>query len=694
MEERRDEDNTRMEERNLGTRTGRLEETRRGVEKMAVEEQESGTGTQASGVFGHWARKAKGGWDRVKKMLEGKKVVGRTDGVTVVLAEGQEGTVRMEMEDWKEGTEEDTVTVTIEQEDRKDTASCNSVGTSTSRTTRDVLDGLEIEERDVTLDNKLDEGRKRKREEDMPEKQKGLKGLPGWERRSKETKDDSRWKRTTVRWEKDDKGQMDRKEERVSIPIPESFDLGRERKGMEINNSNRLNNNFGTNREALFPGGKSVKQEGKNWLASFTKKGCVSCRNEDGKLSHRGRDGRPVTMLVGDESVPTVEGYTKEGKIEGQGDECVWVFKKEHMGLDEVSGVLRKINLDKRAADRQAGKRDHDFFLPNGSKLLVASYVHLRREGLDGYISDFIAMVRNVSGVTGRAAIEVLPVVPVVREGLDEVGRELITGVREWIRWISEKTERKSIEKLVWTGGREMSSVQGSTLIWRPSFLHRKTGGEDRKVDGLVMLTGDRIETRLHAAEGPREIERLKTGAGDKMETESAGSENVNRNESEVNGISIEGEFAFTKAVGEFLKEEVREGGYKRNYVLNVKEQLRMRTLREDEDERKLRVVLLGSSQLNRIGSEMEKKNKGKIEIVDRVRLEGAEMCVNMEKAKRVLEEHGDEVDVVLVAGPGNSLVVHGKEGERGFAGEREVRIMKKENGEEDWSVRYHLTDR
>jgi hypothetical protein len=162
-------------------------------------------------------------------------------------------------------------------------------------------------------------------------------------------------------------------------------------------------------------------------------------------------------MLVGDESVQTVVGYTKEGKVEGQGDECVWIFKKEHMGLDEVSAVLRKINLDKRAADRQAGKQDHDFFLPNGSKILVASYVHLRREGLDGYIGDFNAMVRNVNGVTGRAAIEVLPVVPVVREGLDVVGRELITGVREWIRWISEKTERKSIEKLIWTGGREMS---------------------------------------------------------------------------------------------------------------------------------------------------------------------------------------------------------------------------------------------
>ncbi len=32
------------------------------------------------------------------------------------------------------------------------------------------------------------------------------------------------------------------------------------------------------------------------------------------------------------------------------------------------------------------------------------------------------------------------------------------------------------------------------------------------------------------------------------------------------------------------MREEVRVGGYKGNYVLNVKEQLRMRTLREEED--------------------------------------------------------------------------------------------------------------
>jgi hypothetical protein len=41
------------------------------------------------------------------------------------------------------------------------------------------------------------------------------------------------------------------------------------------------------------------------------------------------------------------------------------------------------------------------FFPASGSKILVASYVHLRREGLDGYIADFNNMVRDVWGVTG-----------------------------------------------------------------------------------------------------------------------------------------------------------------------------------------------------------------------------------------------------------------------------------------------------
>ncbi len=47
---------------------------------------------------------------------------------------------------------------------------------------------------------------------------------------------------------------------------------------------------------------------------------------------------------------------------------------------------------------------------------MVASYVHLRREGLDGYIGDLNRKVWNMSEVTGKVGTEVLPVVPLVEE--------------------------------------------------------------------------------------------------------------------------------------------------------------------------------------------------------------------------------------------------------------------------------------
>ncbi len=35
----------------------------------------------------------------------------------------------------------------------------------------------------------------------------------------------------------------------------------------------------------------------------------------------------------------------------------------------------------------------------------------------------------------------------------------------------------------------------------------------------------------------------------------------------------------------------------------------------------------------------------------------------------------------------------HGKEGERGFEGERQIRIVKNRDGEDEWQVTYHMTD-
>ncbi len=131
-----------------------------------------------------------------------------------------------------------------------------------------------------------------------------MKGLPGWERKSNAVKDSERWKRKVVRWEKTAEGKFVRKECVERIPMPEEFDLGTEGKGLEMNNSGRLRNNFGINREALFSAGPGKKTEMRNWIASFTKAGCVSCRDENGHLNHKGRDGQPSVLIVGDEGTP------------------------------------------------------------------------------------------------------------------------------------------------------------------------------------------------------------------------------------------------------------------------------------------------------------------------------------------------------------------------------------------------------
>ena len=84
-------------------------------------------------------------------------------------------------------------------------------------------------------------------------------------------------------------------------------------------------------------------------------------------------------------------------------------------------------------------------------------YVHLRREGLEGYISDFNNMVKDIWTFTKDIGVEVLPYVPVVYKGIDSVGGELLAGVRNWIEWMAEQKGRESIGELGRTGRDEVS---------------------------------------------------------------------------------------------------------------------------------------------------------------------------------------------------------------------------------------------
>ncbi len=66
------------------------------------------------------------------------------------------------------------------------------------------------------------------------------------------------------------------------MELPEEYRIGLEKQGEKMNNSSRGRNGFGGNRKALFPKAGVEKGEDRNWLASFTKAGCIACRDENG----------------------------------------------------------------------------------------------------------------------------------------------------------------------------------------------------------------------------------------------------------------------------------------------------------------------------------------------------------------------------------------------------------------------------
>ncbi len=142
-------------------------------------------------------------------MMEGKKVV-RTEGgegkiMVVEKTDRSDEAVSMRLE-WDEEIMGGMIEVEEETEGIGETQDKDSVRSMASGVSKggggifEFMENVEIETRDSVLDDKVDEGRKRKREEEgKVSGKKGLSGLPGWERRSKSAREDERWKRTVPR---------------------------------------------------------------------------------------------------------------------------------------------------------------------------------------------------------------------------------------------------------------------------------------------------------------------------------------------------------------------------------------------------------------------------------------------------------------------------------------------------------------
>jgi len=550
-----------------------LEETRGAMKEMEVEgvrETPGGaTGSKRSKEKASTGGKVAQGVkekEEISELVKGMRVVeGGEQGVLqVVKGKGMLGEKEVKISEWlgefSGGIVVREEVVSTAESGRSEVCSNTSVGSVVEEEMFSFLENIEEEGRDEEADRILNEERKRKRGREDIGMSRGLLGTAGWEDRERREKGDERWSRVIEEGEQ---------EWREPLELPDEYRLGLEKRGEEINNSSKIRNGMGTNRRALFPKAGNERGEDKNWLASFNRAGCVACKNDEGMMNHRGRKGEPLVLVIGDEATPTVVGYTK-GVEEESG--CGWVLKKEHLRLGEVAGMLRRLNEDKKESDWEFGRRPHDFFLPNGSKILVGSYTHLRREGLDGYVEDFAQMVRDVWQVTGDIGVEVLPFVPVVYERLDKEGGLLLSGVKSWIKWWAGQAGRQELVRLSETAGRE-EEVEGDTVTMfvRPIAVmlkSREKEGTELGMKGnmVSVVKGSRRELRLREALPAKEIMRMTNGGELRKEGELESDEEARRG-SFREGVSMEAEYTFVKAVEGFCKEAVKEGRYKGPYL-------------------------------------------------------------------------------------------------------------------------------
>ncbi len=116
----------------------------------------------------------------------------------------------------------------------------------------------------------------------------------------------------------------------------------------------------------------------------------------------------------------------------------------------------------------------------------------------------------------------------------------------------------------------------------------------------MKTMTGGREEWTIEGLQPAREIKWMMGEKGGETDKEEA-----KARETFETGVSVEGEFAFAKAVGSYCKEAVREGRFKRSYKLNIREQLVQRATVEKRKNEKVKLVIMGGSQMGRIAQEL-----------------------------------------------------------------------------------------
>ncbi len=109
------------------------------------------------------------------------------------------------------------------------------------------------EEGDEELERKLEGTKKRGREETGVVKVKGLLNTKGWEEKESAVREEARWRVKSRERKMGEDGKWEEVEKEERIPLPESYRLELEGKGVELNHSGKFTNGFGKNNRPLFP---------------------------------------------------------------------------------------------------------------------------------------------------------------------------------------------------------------------------------------------------------------------------------------------------------------------------------------------------------------------------------------------------------------------------------------------------------
>jgi hypothetical protein len=106
------------------------------------------------------------------------------------------------------------------------------------------------------------EMRKRVDEIKIEIRQTGMKNVPGWEGRSERERGDEKWR---IERHREAMGTGEKITEVGHVLVPDGFDLGLDKRGPLMNNSNRKNNLMGNGRVALFPKERGGEKLGGNF---------------------------------------------------------------------------------------------------------------------------------------------------------------------------------------------------------------------------------------------------------------------------------------------------------------------------------------------------------------------------------------------------------------------------------------------